>query len=134
MHDAADLPVGGLKLKIGGNSGGQNGIQNIINLIGTKAFPRLMLGIGRPERKDVTMTAWVLARFASTESPSIDIMLSKATECLTTWAEHGSDKAMRDFNAELSAKVKKPNPRPVDPNRASAASEGAGSVKDASPL
>lgn len=134
VHDSADLPPGCLKLKIGGNSGGQNGIQNIINIIGSKEFPRLKLGIGRPERSDVDLRSWVLGRFTSTESPSINLMLSKATDCLSTWAEHGLDKAMCDFNGELSAKVKKPASRPADPNRTSKPSESSNTSSDASSL
>ena len=110
-------------MKIGGNSGGQNGIQHIINLLGTKNFPRLKLGIGRPENGRVDMKDWVLGRFSSIEAEPVDSMLKKATDCLTTWVVHGSDKAMCDFNGESLTKVKKGKPRSGDPSRSTSVSE-----------
>lgn len=107
MHDAADIPVGGLKLKIGGKSGGQNGVSHIIERLGTQQFARLKMGIGRPERDGTDLATWVLSKFSSKDSEKVDSMISKAKDCLVTWVEHGSDKAMCDFNAEAGTKQKK---------------------------
>lgn len=119
LHDAADIPVGGIKLKLGGNSGGQNGIQNIIERLGTKEFLRLKIGIGRPQRGDVDLKTYVLGRFPSSEATTVNEMLQKATKCVITWVEHGADKAMCDFNAESMTKVKKTSKRPSDPAKGS---------------
>jgi len=112
VHDAADIPVGDLKLKIGGSSGGQNGVNHIIERLGTKEFPRLKLGIGRPDRDGTDMTTWVLTRFSSSDSQKVDDMFAKARECLSVWIEQGSDKAMCDYNggAATTKKVRKPKP------------------------
>jgi PTH1 family peptidyl-tRNA hydrolase len=121
VHDAADIPVGGIKLKIGGKSGGQNGIKHIIDRLGTQEFPRLKLGIGRPEREGTDLATWVLSRFPSSESEKVDSMVSLAKDCLLTWLEHGVDKAMNDFNAEAGTKVKKTKSKKSAPQASSSA-------------
>jgi len=54
-HDELDLPVGQIKLKTGGGTGGHNGLQNIGNQLGTKDFHRLRIGIGHPGHKELVL-------------------------------------------------------------------------------
>jgi len=65
IHDDLDLPVGSLKLKIGGGHGGHNGLRSIISCAG-KSFIRLRVGIGHPGSK-VDVTNWVLGKFKPAE-------------------------------------------------------------------
>jgi PTH1 family peptidyl-tRNA hydrolase len=65
IHDDLDLPVGSLKLKIGGGHGGHNGLRSIISYAG-KSFIRLRVGIGHPGSK-VDVTNWVLGKFKPAE-------------------------------------------------------------------
>ena len=65
IHDDLDLPLGALKLKIGGGHGGHNGLKNIISQAG-KSFIRLRVGIGHPGNK-VDVTNWVLGKFKPSE-------------------------------------------------------------------
>ena len=69
IHDDLDLPVGSLKLKIGGGHGGHNGLRSIISYAG-KSFIRLRVGIGHPGSK-VDVTNWVLGKFKPAERNSI---------------------------------------------------------------
>ena len=69
IHDDLDLPVGSLKLKIGGGHGGHNGLRSIISCAG-KSFIRLRVGIGHPESK-VDVTNWVLGKFKPAERKPI---------------------------------------------------------------
>ena len=69
IHDDLDLPLGTLKLKIGGGHGGHNGLKSIISHTG-KSFIRLRVGIGHPGNK-VDVTNWVLGKFKSTEKDLI---------------------------------------------------------------
>ena len=64
IHDDLDLPIGSLKLKIGGH-GGHNGLRSIISHVG-KSFIRLRVGIGHPGNK-IDVTNWVLGKFKPTE-------------------------------------------------------------------
>ena len=65
IHDDLDLPIGSLKLKIGGGHGGHNGLKSIISNSG-RSFIRLRVGIGHPGNK-VDVTNWVLGKFKPTE-------------------------------------------------------------------
>ena len=65
IHDDLDLPIGSLKLKIGGGHGGHNGLRSIISHSG-KSFIRLRVGIGHPGSK-VDVTNWVLSKFKPSE-------------------------------------------------------------------
>jgi peptidyl-tRNA hydrolase len=107
IHDAADLPTGALRLKLGGTAGGQNGVKSIIEKLGTKEFPRLKLGVGKPERETTDLATWVLSRFHSADKTKIEELQAKAAGCFATWLEHGAEKAMNDFHSEPSTKVKK---------------------------
>jgi len=69
IHDDLDLPIGSLKLKIGGGHGGHNGLRSIISHTG-KSFIRLRVGIGHPGNK-VDVTNWVLSKFKPVEKDSI---------------------------------------------------------------
>ena len=65
IHDDLDLPLGTLKLKIGGGHGGHNGLKRIISHAG-KSFIRLRVGIGHPGSKG-DVTNWVLGKFKTAE-------------------------------------------------------------------
>ena len=65
IHDDLDLPIGSLKLKIGGGHGGHNGLRSIISHAG-KSFIRIRVGIGHPGNK-VDVTNWVLGKFKPSE-------------------------------------------------------------------
>lgn len=69
IHDDLDLPLGTLKLKIGGGHGGHNGLKSIISHAG-KSFIRLRVGIGHPGNK-VDVTDWVLGKFKTAEKDLI---------------------------------------------------------------
>ena len=84
IHDDLDLPIGSLKLKIGGGHGGHNGLRSIISHSG-KSFVRLRVGIGHPGNK-VDVTNWVLGKFKSAEKDPIQesfFKFSNAIELLS---------------------------------------------------
>lgn len=74
-HDELDLPPGVARLKFDGGHGGQNGLRDIIRVLGGGAFHRLRLGIGHPGHKD-RVTGWVLGR----ASPEDAILLERAID------------------------------------------------------
>ena len=69
IHDDLDLPIGSLKIKVGGGHGGHNGLKSIISHAG-KSFIRLRVGIGHPRNK-VDVTNWVLGKFKPTEKEAV---------------------------------------------------------------
>ncbi len=78
IHDDLDLPLGALRFKKGGSSGGHNGLKSIDALVGSE-YLRVRFGIGRPERKEQVIS-YVLSDFTSKELECIDPVLDKAVE------------------------------------------------------
>lgn len=97
VHDDLDLPLGSLKFAQGGGSGGHKGIRSIIWSIGSKEFPRLKIGIGRPF-SPVPIDKYVLSPFLSEEVPVIDEVLDIGIKGLVYFLEKGIEGAMNEFN------------------------------------
>jgi PTH1 family peptidyl-tRNA hydrolase len=76
FHDELDIPLGTIRLKRGGSSGGHNGIKSIDQHI-TNEYDRVRLGIGRPEFKD-QVTSYVLSDFSKEEEECLNKVLDKA--------------------------------------------------------
>jgi PTH1 family peptidyl-tRNA hydrolase len=99
--DDADLPLGQLRLRPHGSSGGHHGLESVIAHLGTRQFPRLRLGIGR--LKDAReITDYVLGRFSPEETVLLERVLSVACAQLECWLDSGIDKAMSKFNGVVT--------------------------------
>lgn len=96
VYDDLDLPLGKLRLRANGSSGGHHGMESIINTLGGSDIPRLRVGIGRPDPKQDV--GHVLGNFSQEEQSVLDDVLKRADEALRVWAEDGIVKAMNLFN------------------------------------
>ncbi len=96
IHDDLDLPFGRLRIKAEGGHGGHNGLRDIIAVLGRKDFVRLRVGIGRPERGDVT--GHVLSRFATNEKQLLPQLLDAAADAVEKILSNGITEAMNSFN------------------------------------
>ncbi len=99
--DDADLPLGELRLRPGGSSGGHHGLESIERHLGTRDYARLRVGIGRQSGAR-EITGYVLGRFSSTETALADKVLTVASDQAETWLEAGIQKAMNQFNGVVS--------------------------------
>ncbi len=81
IYDDLDLPLGKLRLRLRGSSGGHRGLQSVIDSLGTCNFPRLRIGIGRPERKEEVVD-YVLSPFKDEELPTVEDAVSRAASCV----------------------------------------------------
>ena len=99
--DDADLPLGELRLRPGGSSGGHHGLESIEQHLGARDYARLRIGIGRQSGAR-EITDYVLSRFDSTEAPLADKVFNVATDQAETWLEAGIEKAMSQFNGVVS--------------------------------
>jgi PTH1 family peptidyl-tRNA hydrolase len=89
------LPVGKLRFREGGGSGGHNGLGSIIEEMATEQFSRLRVGIGEPGRDAVDH---VLSRFPADQRQRLDELLDAASDAVETWARDGTRKAANRWN------------------------------------
>lgn len=97
IHDDVDLDIGRIKIKAKGGHGGHNGIKSIIDAFGSDNFPRIRIGIGRPEAP-VDVTDYVLGKLTPEEQQNFQPVLKKAEEAVETVLDKGTTVAMNQFN------------------------------------
>jgi len=101
LHDELDIPLGRLRLKMGGGLAGHNGLKSIAAETGSQDFARLRLGIGRPEGK-MDVASYVLQDFRSEEQGIVAKVLPASVAAVRLYLAQGLDAAMREagqFNA-----------------------------------
>ena len=98
IHDDIDLPLGRIKIQVGGSSAGHKGVQSIIDYLGREDFVRFRMGIGRPgEKLEVgggIIESFVLSEFRPEEKPVVEEMVKRAVEMIQFGLEEGIEKAM----------------------------------------
>ena len=100
VYDDLDLPLGTIKLKKKGSSGGHRGVKSIIENLKTEEFPRLKIGIGRPANKKEVVN-YVLSPFSKEERFILEKVLASATDCIINVLKYGIDKAMSYCNKKI---------------------------------
>lgn len=99
VYDDLDLASGQVKLKLKGGHGGHNGMRSIIDHFGGKRdFPRLRIGIGRPENPRVTIVKHVLQRFSAEERVGIDQAVRDCVTVVESIMANGMDRALSTVN------------------------------------
>lgn len=98
--DDADLPLGRIRLRGGGSSGGHHGLESIEQHFGTREFARLRIGIGR-ESDAREITDYVLSEFSPAEAELFEKALTRAADQVECWLEQGLGKAMNLFNGPV---------------------------------
>jgi len=97
LHDELDLPLGSVRIKIGGGHGGHNGLRSIIELVGSSDFIRVRLGIGRPD-PGVDAADYVLSPFLAEERQLLPDVMARAVEAVRIIILEGPNRAMNIFN------------------------------------
>ena len=99
--DDADLPLGEIRLRPGGGTGGHHGLESVTQHLGATAYARLRIGIGR--KNDVRQIAnYVLGKFEPAENELVEKILDRAARQVECWLAHGLQKAMNQFNGAVS--------------------------------
>jgi peptidyl-tRNA hydrolase, PTH1 family len=115
LHDELDIPLGEVKIKFGGGEAGHNGLKSISQYLGTQAYSRIRIGIGRPSyidsssnsdfdlnkskgKVDYSVSSWVLSKFSKEEISSLDIGLKKSNDAIDLIIKLGVKQAQNLFN------------------------------------
>jgi peptidyl-tRNA hydrolase, PTH1 family len=98
--DDADLPLGELRLRPRGSSGGHHGLESLEQHLGTRDFARQRIGIGR-QGAVREITGHVLGRFSAAEAVVLKEILSAAGDQAECWLDAGLQKAMNEFNGAV---------------------------------
>jgi PTH1 family peptidyl-tRNA hydrolase len=96
VADDVNLPLGKLRIRARGTHGGHNGLRDIQNHLGTTEYPRLRIGVGAPEGRD--MANYVLDRFRAAERKVVESAISEAAQAVGVWAHQGIEACMNQFN------------------------------------
>lgn len=100
--DEVALPLGRLRARPEGSAGGHNGLKSVIQHLGTTAFPRLRVGVGRGDaRRD--LADHVLGRFEPSERAEVEAAVLRAAEAAETFVSDGIGRVMNAFNAASEA-------------------------------
>ena len=99
--DDADLPLGEIRLRPKGSSGGHHGLESIEQHVGSREFPRLRVGIGR-QGTVREITGHVLGRFSRSEAEVLEQVLERAANQAECWVREGIQKAMNQFNGAIT--------------------------------
>ncbi len=95
--DDMNLPTGKLRVRGAGSSGGQKGLHNTIEHLGTSDFSRLRIGIGRPPGK-MNAADYVVGKFRKDEIENIKLAIMESADGIEIWAKEGLEMAMNKVN------------------------------------
>ena len=98
ISDDVSLPLGKLRIRKSGSAGGHNGLKNIIQHLGTDAFPRVKIGVGQKPHPDYDMADWVLSKFTGEDKKVIAQAVERAADAVACYIQEGPDRAMGKFN------------------------------------
>jgi peptidyl-tRNA hydrolase, PTH1 family len=100
IHDELDIPFGTLRLKLGGGSGGHNGLRSITQALGTPDYYRVRFGIGRPPGR-MDPAVYVLRDFSVAERKDLPFFIDRAADATEALIKGGLDAAQNTYHEEL---------------------------------
>jgi PTH1 family peptidyl-tRNA hydrolase len=103
IYDDLDLPLGKIRLRQSGSSGGHKGMNSIISALGSEDFPRIRVGIGRPQAEGQSLSEdaivnYVLTDFSPQEEATIEPVIARVSEAIDCFLTEGIEAAMNKFN------------------------------------
>jgi peptidyl-tRNA hydrolase, PTH1 family len=103
IYDDMDLPVGKTRLRLSGSAGGHNGMKSTISHLNTQNFPRLRIGIGKPNdgsnSEQSESVSHVLGKFSAAETQLMSVVLQFVVECVEFSLKQGLERAMNLCNS-----------------------------------
>jgi PTH1 family peptidyl-tRNA hydrolase len=124
--DDFNLPLGKLRIRAKGSHGGQNGLRNIQEQLGTDEYTRLRIGVGEPGPGDAV--DHVLSKFKPGERKAVEEAIAVAAQAALTWIRQGTAAAMNRFNGgddpQAEKKPKKEKPKKTEDGKTTEKGEG----------
>lgn len=105
VHDEVDLPLGAMKIRLGGSSAGHKGIESIIEKLKSEKFWRFRMGIGMQKAKTDgkklrKIDSFVLGGFSESERGKAREIIKRGVKAIEGALEEGMEKAMNKFNTK----------------------------------
>jgi PTH1 family peptidyl-tRNA hydrolase len=103
IYDDLDLPLGKIRLRRSGSSGGHKGMNSVISALGSEDFPRIRVGIGRPRTEGSSLSedaivSYVLSDFSAEEEAKIGPVIARVADAIDCFLSRGIEVAMNEFN------------------------------------
>jgi len=98
ISDEMSLAAGRLRIREKGSAGGHNGLKNIIEHLGSDAFPRIRIGVGEPPHSDYDRKDWALSRLSGKDLEAVQDAAQRAAQAVLVYIEKGPGPAMNQFN------------------------------------
>ena len=99
LHDDISFDVGKLRMRRKGSDGGQKGLRDIIELLGTEDITRIKIGVGRKPHPDADTANWVLGKIPKEQTAELEKILEKASAAVKEIILRGIDSAMNKYNS-----------------------------------
>lgn len=96
--DDLELPRGKIRIRAKGSDGGHNGLKSIIAQLGSDAFPRVKIGIGRPSNPEYSIVDYVLGRFTAEESQPVGMAVKRAAQAALEIVASSPEQAAARYN------------------------------------
>ncbi len=96
IYDDIDIPPGSIRIRKKGSAGTHNGMRSIIYMIQTDQFPRIRVGVGKPEHGD--LVNHVIGKFSKEEIPTMIDAIERSSEAVEMMVTDGIDLAMNRYN------------------------------------
>ena len=104
VSDDVYLPLGALRLRANGSSGGHRGLESIESVLGHRNYARLRFGVGAAE-SSAELREHVLDEFAPEEAPALEEAVRHAADAVECWVSQGTLAAMNQFNRKVRKEV-----------------------------
>ena len=99
VHDDVDIAFDTIKAKVGGGEGGHNGLRSMTSALGTKNYPRIRAGVGRPMGRQDTAD-YVLGPFSKDERATLPIFISDIADAVEMYIVDGLEKVQLKYHSK----------------------------------
>ena len=108
LHDDMDLPVGSVRIRKKGSSGGQKGMKSILQCLGTDAIARIRIGVGHSRHGEHDLVPdWVLSSVPKAERDVFQNSIRTAAEAAYAWVYEDMDQVMSRYNIKIKESEEK---------------------------